>query len=206
MVLAIVAAALLAGTWHLGERGNDQAVLVSIEVRSNNAAIALVDAIEALENAAYAERASARRSARTASRDALDIAYVAIDDPIEFAGERMPPQFAPTLSDFREDIAELRRDLAAAGDQPEEFAPLAARARSLYRSVSTFATNFHAEAASGADRLFSDIGRFLLGFVLLTITGITLSLLSARFVIRNIVRSIRDLTRAMRQLAGGGWR
>ena len=83
IVLALIALIMLGGTWQLGQGGHAQAILASVEVRTNNAAIALVDAGRGLEAAENAQDPSARQQGLTDALSALDIAHETLTDPIE---------------------------------------------------------------------------------------------------------------------------
>ena len=89
LVLALVAASLLVGTFYLGQGGNAQAVIASIEVRTNNAALAMVDVVDSLEAAGEASEADIREGLVSDASAALDLTYETLSDPIEFAGDRM---------------------------------------------------------------------------------------------------------------------
>jgi len=202
IVLALVAAALLLGTYYLGQGGHAQAVMASIEVRSNNAAITIVDAVDALEVADKADDPRAREQALTKASAALDLAHQTLSDPIEFAGDRMPANVGPTVIGFRDDVDQLRGRVQT-DRSPAAVSNHLDRARELYRRISSFALGYHAEAAASADRLFSSISVFLFVFAGLVVTGVTISLLGARFIISSVVSSIQAFTRAMRDLANG---
>jgi methyl-accepting chemotaxis protein len=198
IVLALVAAALLLGTFHLGQGGQAQALVASIEVRSNNAALALVDAIEALERAGEGDPQAAGRATA-----ALDRADAMLGDPIEFAGDRMPADVGPTIVGFRDQVRTLGEQVRAARGDTARLTALEGEARDLYRSLSGFALAYHEPAARSADRLFASISTFLFGFVVLFVVGVALSLLGARTIILNVVGSVRTITRAMQELAEG---
>ena len=202
IVLALVAATLLIGTFYLGQGGNMQAVIASIEVRTNNAAIAMVDVVDSLEAADEADEDRVRQAALSEASDGLDLAYETLTDPIEFAGDRMPESVGPTLIGFREDVDTLRGQIAASSD-PQALPQHEVRARELYRAMSAFALAYHEEAASSADRLFGSISAFLIVFVVLVVAGVALSLFGARLIIRNVVSSVRAITQAMKDLANG---
>ncbi|MEO0698507.1 MAG: HAMP domain-containing protein, partial [Pseudomonadota bacterium] len=190
IVLALVAAALLIGTFYLGQGGHAQAVIASIEVRTNNAAIALVDVIEALEE----------DDAQTA-QEGLDLAYETLSDPIAFAGDRMPDNVGPRLVGYRDTVDALRGDLAVY--RGSDLTRFATRAEALYRDMSVFAVDYHDEAAASADRLFGSISTFLIGFVILFASGVAVSLFWARAIILNVVGSVRSITASMQGLADG---
>lgn len=203
LVLAFVAAALLLGTFYLGQGGHAQAVIASIEVRTNNAAIAMVDVVDGLEAAQEADAGSDRSQNVEAASQALDLAFDTLTDPIEFAGDRMPRDVGPRIIRFRSEVDQLRADLAASRQNDAALADLESRSRDLYRSMSTFAVAYHEEAAASADRLFASISNFLIGFVALVVAGVALSLFGARAIIRNVVTSVRSITEAMQGLANG---
>ena len=190
LVLALVAAALLIGTFYLGQGGHAQAVMASIEVRTNNAAIALVDVVDALE-----------AGDAVAAEDGLDVAYETLSDPIEFAGERMPQDVGPRILGYRDTVDALRADLAVY--RGSDLTGFATRAETLYRDMSVFALGYHEEAAASADRLFSSISAFLVGFAILFATGVAVSLFWARAIILNVVGSVRSITASMQGLAEG---
>jgi len=202
IVLALVAVALLLGTNYLGQGGHAQAVIASIEVRSNNAAITIVDAVEALELADEADDPLARAQALAQASAALDVAHQTLSDPIEFAGDRMPANVGPTIIGFRDEVDQLRRRLRA-DRSPAAVSDNLDRARDLYRTISDFALGYHAQAAASADRLFASISLFLFVFAGLVVAGVAFSLLGARMIISNVVSSVRAFTRAMQDLANG---
>ncbi|MEM6476911.1 MAG: hypothetical protein AAF687_12160, partial [Pseudomonadota bacterium] len=154
LVLALVAIVMLTGTAYLAELGRDQTILASVEVRSNNAAIALVDAADALEE-----------GERPRAGAALDLAYETMTDPIEFAGDKMPAHLAPVMHGFRDRIDGLRSDYRAAGADADKEQGLSRKVRVLYKDLSTFAVDFHEEAAGEADKRFVGISQVLSGFI-----------------------------------------
>jgi len=203
IVLALIAIIMLAGTWQLGQGGHAQAILASVEVRTNNAAIALVDASRSLEAAENAGTAEAREVELAEAAAALDLAHETLTDPIEFAGDRMPSKIGPVVEGFRSSVDELRGDLASARGTNTDLGALRDKTDSLYAEVSTFAVDFHAEAAESADRLFASISNFVATFLILTIVGVTLSLFFSRYVIRDVTGMIRRMTGSMEQVAAG---
>jgi methyl-accepting chemotaxis protein len=203
IVLGLVAAALLFGTYQLGQGGHAQAVIASIEVRTNNAAIAMVDVIESLEAAGEADTVSERSQALDGAVGGLNLTYETLSDPIEFAGDRMPADVGPTVLGFRDQVDSLRADLGAGGADAEAIAGFETRARDLYRDISSFALDYHKQAAASADRLFSSISTFLIGFIILFAAGVAVSLFGARTIILNVVTSVRAITHSMKGLADG---
>lgn len=205
IVLAMVAIVMLAGTYSLGQAGQNQAIIASVEVRTNNAAIALVDVAAQLETAAASSDDGERSQAIAGALTGLDLAYETLTDPIEFAGERMPADVGPVVEGFRSSVDALRSevrqtqstggdiDIDALGDQTE----------ALYAEVASFAVAFHEEAASSADRLFASITTFLVTFLAVTAIGIVASLVGARRIIADVAGMIRAITRSMEQVAEG---
>lgn len=203
ILLAVLALVMLGGTWQLGQGGNAIAVLASIEVRSNNAAIALVDVVDALEQAEGAQTQRARTGSLDDARAALETAYASISDPINFAGDAMPSEHGPTVEALRDSIVGLRDDLGAARADTSNIPALRAKAQGVYDEVSTFAIDFHTIATSQSDALFKSITNFLISFVIITIVGIAISLLSARQIIGDLTGMIRRLTASMERVAAG---
>jgi len=199
VVLAVIALVMLAGTFHLADMGHRQAVLASVEVRTNNAAIALVDAVDGLEMAQEGEGDAGYKQARRA----LDKAYAALSDPIEFAGDRMPEDLGPRVFAFRDEVSAIQAGLGAGRLDEASVADLFQRSKQLYTEVSTFAVGIHERAASSADTMFAGISRFLITFMILTVTGVCLSLVAARGIIRNIAGALRSITEAMNSVAAG---
>jgi methyl-accepting chemotaxis protein len=203
MVLALLAAILLGGTWLLGQGGNAQAIIASIEVRANNAAIALVDVEKALEVAEQAETPSARSAAITQASQELDRAYEYLSDPIEFAGDAMPAEFGPTVEELRSDVDRLRNELVSVRSNASTVGELRSRTANAYDKISTFAIEFHEVSASRADILFARISNTLIAFVLMTVIGVVVSLLVSRHIITDVTGMIRRLTSSMNRVAEG---
>ena len=203
IVLALVAIVMLGGTWQLGQGGHAQAVIASIEVRSNNAAIALVDAEKSLEAAQSASNASSREQALSQAVAALDLAHETLTDPIEFAGDRMPADIGPVVEGFRTSVDNLRADVQEAAAGSSDIPALLVETQTLYDELSTFALDFHDEAASSADRLFASITQFLVTFLAITAAGIAISLIGAGKVIRDVTGMIGSITGAMERIAAG---
>ena len=203
MVLALIAAILLGGTWLLGQGGNAQAIIASIEVRANNAAIVLVDVEKALEVAEKAETSSARSAAMTQASQGLDLAYEYLSDPIEFAGDAMPAEFGPTVEELRSDVDQLRNELISVRSDVSAVGELRGSTANAYDKISTFAIEFHEVSASRADILFARISSTLITFVLMTIIGVTVSLLVSRHIISDVAGMIRRLTSSMNRVVEG---
>jgi methyl-accepting chemotaxis protein len=203
IVLALVAIVMLAGTYYLGQSGHRQAVLASIEVRTNNAAIALVDVVQGLESAENGDQAAGLAQAKSA----LDAAYQSLSAPIDFAGDAMPADIQPIVVGFRNAVGDLRAELAAAqadiAADRSDIAPFRIKTEALYGDISTFAVDFHSQAASSADVLFARITNFLLTFVTLTAVGISISLIGSRHFVRDVTGMIRGITGSMEAVAAG---
>lgn len=198
IVLALIAVVMLAGTWQLAQGGERQAILASVEVRTNNAAIALVAASEGLDAAA-----SGDAEGLATARDSMRIAHDALTDPVEFAGDRMPADLVPVMQDFLNRVDDLRSDADRLTGDKGEIVALRADTMAAYADISGFAVTFHDRAAQGADELFAAITRFLLTFVALTVIGIAVSLLGARRVISDVTGMITAITGSMQRIAAG---
>ena len=203
IVLALIAVIMLAGTWQLGQGGERQAILASVEVRTNNAAIALVDAVDRLEAAQAADSAEDRTASLAEARDALDTAHVALSDPFELAGDTMPADLALVLEGFLGRIDALRLEVDRLPADVVAVTAWRAEAATLYDEISTFALDFHDRAAQSADELFASIARFLLTFVVLTVIGVAVSLLGARRAVSDVTGMISAITSAMERIAAG---
>ncbi len=199
LVLALVAVVMLAGTGYLGGLGQAQAIITSVEVRSNNAAIALVTTVDNLEVADNRDGVTSLVEARSS----LALAYQTLTDPIEFAGEDMPANLGASVHGFRDRVSALQTKLDAAESNPELLAETRKEAKQLYSDVSVFAVELHEIAAAKGDILFAQLSQFLLGFVIIVVAGVVVSLLAARQVISNIVGAIRQITEAMQRVADG---
>ena len=201
--LGLVATFILAGTWSLGEAGRAQAVLASVEVRSNNAAIALVDAIEALEQAEQSPSQFERDRALQQSSAELELAHQSLTAPIDYSGGNLPSEYGPTLYEIRDSVAVLNsRSAAFEGDQ-SELTQLRADTQLLYNKLSDWAVDIHTPVAASGDRLMARITMFLTLFVVLTVTFIVISLLAARLIVRDVTSKVANLTDAMEQIADG---
>lgn len=203
IVLALVALMMLGGTYYLGQGGQKQAIIASIEVRSNNAAIALVNVADALQRAEGTNSPGERSSAMSEVRSGLDLAHETLTDPIEFAGDRMPEDVGSLLEGYRSEIETLRSRAASLGSDSSEIAELRGDVRSLYGEVSTFAVDYHDTAASSADTLFASITTFLIAFLAITAAGVLISLIGARSIIADVSGMIRNLTQSMELVADG---
>jgi methyl-accepting chemotaxis protein len=199
LVLALVAMVMLAGTAYLGGLGQAQAIITSVEVRSNNAAIALVTTVDSLEAADTRDGVTSL----TEARSSLALAYQTLTDPIEFAGEDMPADLGSSVHGFRDRVGALQTKLDEAGSNPELLAEARTEAKQLYSDVSVFAVDLHEIAAAKGDILFAQLSQFLLGFVIIVVAGVVVSLLAARQVISNIAGAIRQITEAMQRVAEG---
>ncbi len=198
-VLALVAVVMLAGTIYLGELGKAQAIITSVEVRSNNAAISLVSAVDSLE-ASEQTNSSTQLASASAS---LDEAYEILTDPIEFAGDDMPADLGPIVHGFRDRVSALQAEIALAQAGSPQVAELRAETKQLYSDLSTFAVELHTVAAAKGDRLFASLSQFLLGFIIMVIVGVIVSLVAARQVINNVANAIRAITASMQNVASG---
>ncbi|BDW83487.1 chemotaxis protein [Erythrobacter sp. Dej080120_24] len=198
IVLALIAVVMLAGTWQLAQGGERQAILASVEVRTNNAAIALVAATDGLDAAAAGDAEGLAKA-----RDSLRTAHDALKDPVDFAGDRMPADLVPVMQGFLATVDDLRSDADRLTANQREIAALRAETQAAYADISGFAVQFHDRAAQGADELFAAITRFLLTFVVLTVVGIAISLLGARRIIGDVTGMITAITGSMQRIAAG---
>lgn len=203
IVLALLALVMLGGTWQLGQGGNAQAVLSSIEVRTNNAAIAMVDVVNSLEAAELATSEAARADNIAQAVAALDQAHENLTDPIEFAGDNMPADIGPLIEGFRTQVDELRSATIRGAGNAESVAEMRADAQEAYSDISTFALNFRTTAASRSKILFGNISTFLVTFFVLTVLGIAASLLVAGRFIRDVTSMIGSITGSMERIAAG---
>lgn len=199
LVLALVALVMLAGTAYLAGLGQAQAIITSVEVRSNNAAIALMTTVDSLEP--VGESGSVEDLAE--ARASLALAYQTLTDPIEYAGEDMPTDLGVSLHRFRDGVQALQAQLETGQSSPEALALARSEAKQLYTEVSVFAVDLHEVAAAKGDELFAQLSQFLLGFVILVVAGVVLSLIVARRVVNNIAGAIRQITEAMQSVADG---
>ena len=199
LVLALVAVMMLAGTNYLGESGRAQSILTSIEVGTNNAALALVDAEEGLEQA----QASESQTGLDAAKDAMRIAQDRLADPISFAADRMPEKYAGTVSGLLDRATAIAEQLNQDSISLAQIATLRDQTASLYDDTSTFAIEFHTDAKVSADRLFGLITSFLVVFIAVLVLGVIVSVVAARKVVRNVTSGIGNITAAMGDIAEG---
>ena len=122
IILAVIAGLILYGTNYFGERGFFQAVLTSIEVRTNNAAIALNDVDDDLEVVLASDSAAERQSALSEATASLEFAQAAVSDPISFGGDLMPQAEGELLADFLVRVEAAQAALAEAGTDPQAIA------------------------------------------------------------------------------------
>ena len=202
-VLAALALIILGGTWMLGQGGQAQAIIASVEVRTNNAAIALVETVDAIEAAQEARSEEARSAEIERAQAALATAHSDLSDPIAFAGDDMPADIGPVVVGFRDSVAALQSEIEAGNGSARALAQQRDTAQQLYDEISGFAIEFHAVASSRADALFASITNFLISFVIITAIGIIVSLLSARHIIRDVTGTVHRLTGSMQRVAGG---
>ncbi|MEM7781237.1 MAG: methyl-accepting chemotaxis protein [Pseudomonadota bacterium] len=198
-VLAAIALIMLAGTLYLGELGRAQAVITSVEVQSNNSAIALNDAADALAD--MDDDAQAANLANAAAN--LDLAFNSLDRSIEFAGDKMPAELGPKMNDFRDRIEDIRSQIDAARSGEGDETGLAAETKQLYSDLSRFAVELHPLASAQGDALFAQLSAFLIAFFVLAFVGIAISILASRHIVRDITETIRAMTGSMEQLAQG---
>lgn len=203
VVLAIVGMVMLAGTNHLGSGGQDVAIMTSIEVRTNNAAIAMVDAVEGIEVAETATSDSTRADAVADAQAALDEAREALLDPITFAGDDMPGTTGPLLERYLSGVESLRSRLDTVGNDRAALTEIRAEAESLYDEISTFAVGYHGTVQASADALFGQVANFLTAFLIILIVGVAVSLVGTRHIITDITGVIRALTGSMERVAQG---
>ncbi|BDI61815.1 methyl-accepting chemotaxis protein [Qipengyuania nanhaisediminis] len=202
-VLVAVTLVMLAGTHVFSSRGETQANLSYIEVRSNNAAIAMVDVVDALEAAEAAGSAQDRATALAEAEGASARVHDILHDQFTFSAEKMPAHVAPVIGEFRSELADLQTRIAPGNSGQADLAALHADARALYQGIAAFAIDFHAEASAGAERLFAQIATFFMVFVALTVIGIALALFASRRVVSDIDGMIRAITGSMEKVAAG---
>ncbi len=203
IVLAVIAVVVLSGAWVLSQQGQAQAALVSVEVRSNNAAIALVDVVDGLDSAKQAATESARAESLIKASTALDLADQMLNDSLNSPSDRIPTDISRVIEGFRSSIDHLRSDLDELDTEPSAAAALHEEAKALYRGVSSFAVDFHDKSTSGYERLIGNIANFLIAFVVLTIIAITLSLIGARRIVRDVAGMIGAIHGSLQKIAAG---
>lgn len=199
ILLATLALITILGALHLSDRGREQIILASIEVRTNNAAIALNDALDGLR---YADQ-SAQGDALAAARSNVEMALVALNDPIDFADGDLPADLGPELTAFRDRTQALEQQLSAPSIDTESRARIAAETEQLYTEVSQFAVQSHPFISNKAEALYNSIGVFIVGFMFIASAGLAIVLFGSRLVVRDVVGKLREVTAVMSKVAAG---
>lgn len=142
MVLGLILVVMLGRIWTLYDTVQQQWFLVSIEVRSNNAALLLGDAADLIETAEAAAAGPVRDRAVADAAAVLDVASDALTVAIEFGGGQLPATGGPEIKEFRSKIDNLRNALRRAASSSDSLSPILEYTLTLHNNLGRFALNF----------------------------------------------------------------
>lgn len=203
IVLAAVALIILGGTWHLAQSGREQIVMSTVEVRSNNAALELIGAVERLDALGDGRGDAVGENNIAAVQLALSDAQRHLDESIELSVGEMPADIQVVVTGFRDRIVGLRTQLDAGPTTTDNVAAIRKETAELKAEISVFALNFRDRVSAGAIALFENITNFLVVFVVLVAIGIAMSVLGARRIVSDIAGMVVSITGSMQRIAQG---
>lgn len=117
LVLAFLVSLILFASWFFTETGREHSISNAVEARSNNAVVALYDALENAEAADNASSQAQRDQALFQSNEALILAVALLNEPLAQATTSLPEDYAATYIDLRDDVQALQLQVDASRER-----------------------------------------------------------------------------------------
>ncbi|MEP1420539.1 MAG: HAMP domain-containing methyl-accepting chemotaxis protein [Erythrobacter sp.] len=203
VLLVVLTIIILGGSFVLANNGREQAVMSIVETQTANSALVLVDAADELDAAIAASSSGARRSQVTKADASFDLSYHLLTTRVEAEGDALPSDSASEYDAFRQSLSLLANEVTASDYTTEQLVGLRDRTSALRSEMSGFTTSYNPKVEQAMTDLFDTIYAFLITFVVATIVGIAISLLSSRHLIKDLNGMVRELTRSMERVASG---
>ncbi|MEP0392972.1 MAG: HAMP domain-containing methyl-accepting chemotaxis protein [Erythrobacter sp.] len=203
VLLVVLTIIILGGSFVLANNGREQAVMSIVETQTANSALVLVDAADELDAAIAASSSDARRSQVTKADASFDLSYHLLTTRVEAEGDALPSDSASEYDAFRQSLSLLANEVTASDYTTEQLVGLRDRTSALRSEMSGFTTSYNPKVEQAMTDLFDTIYAFLITFVVATIVGIAISLLSSRHLIKDLNGMVRELTRSMERVASG---
>lgn len=202
-VLAFLVTLILLAAWFFMESGRSQSISNAVEARSNNAAIALYDAVEDIGAAQNAVSPIVRDNALKAADAAIVRAVALLDAPLSDAGGSLPETYAATYAEMRAHVQALHIELEATDGSASDLATLRRDMESTKAELVTFTGEIREQVETSTIQLFDNISTFLLSLVLVSLICIGASIFGARRIAASVSSKINKLTQAMESIVAG---
>lgn len=203
IVLALLVGAILFAAWFFTESGREHSIANSVEARSNNAAIALYDAIDSLEEAEAAASQVQRQNALRQANASYGQAKAFLDEPISQAVGPLPQSFGPAYLHLREDVQALQVELELANGNAAELSVLRSDTERTKNELVEFTGTIKNQIKARTARLFDTISGFLAALALVSLGCVGLSIFGARRIASRVSSKIKELTATMEKIVAG---
>lgn len=203
ILLALVVSLILGAAWYFTEAGRDNSLSNDAEGRSNNATIALYEAIEGIELAETAVSQSQRDQGLAQTDASLTRAVELLNEPIIRSQGAMPQDYGSVYLGLRDKVQALDRKFEAssrASLEPSQFRGDIEEAKAELIEFTGFIRN---RLRSSTTALFEDISQFFLILALISAACISVSAVGARRIAADVSSKITGLTRTMEKIVVG---
>lgn len=203
LVLALLVGLVLFAAWFFTEAGKDHSISNAVEARSNNAVVALYDAIDGVRNAESAQSQTEKRAALSQSQDSILQAVALLDEPLNQPGRSLPDDYADTYIDIRDKVERLRLEVGSAGVEPAQLAQVRSDIVETKMELKEFTGFLSARLKESTASLFEDISAFFLALMMASALCITISIAGARHIAASVSSKIKRLTHTMERIVAG---
>ncbi|MEM1050762.1 MAG: methyl-accepting chemotaxis protein [Pseudomonadota bacterium] len=203
ILLALVVSLILGAAWYFTEAGRDNSLSNDAEGRSNNATIALYEAIEGIELAETGVSQSQRDQGLAQTDASLTRAVELLNEPIIRSQGAMPQDYGSVYLGLRDKVQALDRKFEAssrASLEPSQFRGDIEEAKAELIEFTGFIRN---RLRSSTTALFEDISQFFLILALISAACISVSAVGARRIAADVSSKITGLTRTMEKIVVG---
>lgn len=212
-VFAALIMLILFAAWFFTETGRESAISNAVEARSNNAVIALYQAVESVDmardNVGNAQSAQALSDANRSIANAVAL----LDEPIAEAGGVLPQDYAAQYIQLRDDVEALQPKVEAvifelgSGEIARANASQLDGLKSDIQTSRDGLTAFNASLAETVKlqttKLFADISYFFIVLAIASGLAIVMSIFGARRVAAGVSIRIKKLTQTMSTIVSG---
>ncbi|WP_298309104.1 methyl-accepting chemotaxis protein [uncultured Erythrobacter sp.] len=203
LVLAFLVSLILCAAWFFTETGREHSISNAVEARSNNAVVALYDAVESVDAAEDARSQIRRDEALLQSNEALILAVALLNEPIAQASASLPQDYSQTYIGLRDDVQALQSRADAARGTTATLAELRGEIIETKNDLKDFTAFLRTRMKSSTAALFGEITTFLLVLVIISAGCIAGSIFGARRIASSVSAKIKKLTSTMEKIVEG---
>jgi methyl-accepting chemotaxis protein len=203
LVLAFLVTLILFAAWFFTETGREHSISNAVEARSNNAVVALYDAIESVDTAENAASQAQRNEALVQSNEALTLALALLNEPIAEAQFSLPDDYSETYLALRDDVQALQRQIDASRGTNARLTELRVEIMETRNGLKDFTAFLRTRMKSSTAALFGEITTFLLVLVVISAGCIGGSIFGARKIASRVSFQIKELTSTMEKIVDG---